>query len=133
MIEKQPTSQHDCLLLSSLMLCLCSLIFLRIYNESFFSKPSLCQHLEMEHSHSSPLINMQQNHYLTAPAQTKLGSEKNFLFQNIYEPPHQGYTNNVVLCCHPVEFGGGKHRTLHLFILNRMTTLIQKNDLCYVC
>lgn len=117
MTENEPTSHHGHLLLSSLIFCLCSLIFLGIRNESFQQAISVfpCQHLEMEHSHSSPLINMQWNHYLTAPARTKLALEKSFLFQNIYEPPHQGCTNNAVLCCHPVEFRGGKQTMLHLW------------------
>lgn len=92
-------SHQDHSLLSSLICCLC-------FQQAISLFP--CQHLEMEHTHSNPLINMQWNHYLTAPAQTKLALEYNFPFQNICEPPHQGYTNNVVLCCHPVEFRGGK-------------------------
>lgn len=61
---------------------------------------------------------MQWNHYLNAAT---LALEKSFLFQNIYKPPHQGYINSVVLCCHPVEFRGGiKHTKLHLLMLNQI-------------
>lgn len=80
MSEKQPTrpaTTRRCLP-SHFAVRLCSLIFLGVRYESFQRAVSLfpCQHLEMEHPHSNPLINMQWNHYLSAPAQTELASGK---------------------------------------------------------
>lgn len=87
----------------------CSLTFLGTHSESSLQTIGYLFLPTPENgTHYNSLINIKWNHYLNALTQAKLALESSFPLQNIYKPSHQGYTNSVVLGCHPVEFRGEK-------------------------